>query len=517
MISNKKKTKIAKIALATTMLLPGLTGCVKMRETVPDFTGVDKQEVIKWAEENNISYSERRDYSEYYELDAVFHQNVPANSYLDEITSIELMVSDGKSPDKEVLLPDFIGMNEDEVLKEIKTLGLMNVKPKYEVNEDEEVGLVVAQSKTGHVRRDDALTLTFAQNSDEFTSLIFEDLVGKNQYDAISYLEKNNIKYKIVYEYNNEQRKGTVASQSLPAGSTLENPESEIKVVICKGKFVELPDLSSKPREEISAWGYKNGVAITYSYEYDDIITVEYAITIDGDSTISEDGGVYIGRKIGVGESIHVELSKGPLVMEEFKNLKKFEEWAEKYSVQYKTVSEYNDNVKAGELISISKQEGDVIKKDDVLTVTISKGSKVTIPTFVGLTKSEATSLCNQKGINCSFSYGGYNSKAKDTVLTQSVSSGTVTTEGATVKLTLSKGPAKTYTVQFSASLLGSSYSATKNSLSSYFEKYYPGVTFNFTAKSHNSLNSGQIHPDSPLKPGATVTQGKTYTVYIVN
>ena len=57
---------------------------------------------------------------------------------------------------------------------------------------------------------------------------------------------------------------------------------------------------------------------------------------------------------------------------------------------------------------------------------------------------------------------------------------------------------------------------ASVNSLKSYFEKNYPGVTFKFVAKSHASLAPGNIHESSPVKPGTKVVQGKSYTIYIV-
>ena len=48
------------------------------------------------------------------------------------------------------------------------------------------------------------------------------------------------------------------------------------------------------------------------------------------------------------------------------------------------------------------------------------------------------------------------------------------------------------------------------------FNQNYPGVTFSYVKRPHNTVNSGLPHPDSPAKTGITVTQGKTYNIWIV-
>ena len=117
--------------------------------------------------------------------------------------------------------------------------------------------------------------------------------------------------------------------------------------------------------------------------------------------------------------------------------------------------------------------------------------------------------------INHHFTYNNtYSSVAKDTCLSQDKTG--VMIKGSTVNITLSIGPAKTYTFVIDGSLLTlGNPEQTKKTLQTKLQNNYPGVNFNFSFKAVNS-GIGLLHPDSQIKVGQnTVVQGKTYNVII--
>ena len=82
--------------------------------------------------------------------------------------------------------------------------------------------------------------------------------------------------------------------------------------------------------------------------------------------------------------------------------------------------------------------------------------------------------------------------------------------------VTLSNGPAKTYTVIIDANQLSSGNpTATKNTLQTKLKNACPGVNFNFKFEKANS-GIGYLSPNSQVKVGSnSLTQGKTYNVII--
>ena len=157
-----------------------------------------------------------------------------------------------------------------------------------------------------------------------------------------------------------------------------------------------------------------------------------------------------------------------------------------------------------------------VSSKTNVL-ITLSSGiyEKVNVPSFINKTKTEIQNSCNSLGIKCNFTYNNtYSSVAKDTCLSQDKTG--VMIKGSTVNITLSIGPAKTYTFVIDGSLLTlGNPEQTKKTLQTKLQNNYPGVNFNFSFKAVNS-GIGLLHPDSQIKVGQnTVIQGKTYNVII--
>ena len=87
--------------------------------------------------------------------------------------------------------------------------------------------------------------------------------------------------------------------------------------------------------------------------------------------------------------------------------------------------------------------------------------------------------------------------------------------KGSSITVYLSRGEAKSYTVNIQATWFGNTYQETVNTLKSKLEKACPGVTFKFQAKDVNE-GAGLISSDSSVKAGNnTFVQGKIYTITV--
>ena len=474
------------------------------KDKVIDMSGMSIVEVTEWAEEKNVVINEIRENSDNVKKYNVIAQDIPAGRLIENVEAINVMVSDGPNYDKAVIVPQMLGWSVDEASDFIKENHLNNVKVKF-VDSEEASHIVIEQDRYGQMFRRDALSLSFSINRALLQDIKMIDLTDYSQFDAEFWLMKNGINYTLKYEFTAEIERGHVMAQSVEVDTTI-NTETQVEITISKGKQIEVVDLNSMTVEEITKWVAENKLNISFSDNYDDTVPLGGVIS----STYKK------GDIIEENTTINIVISKGPLKMESFSSLGQFKTWAQTYGIKYTTVNEFNDSVARGGIIKFSHQVGVIIKNDETITVTISKGAAVTIPSFVGSARSSIQSRCNSLGIGCNFTYGSYSSTTKDVATSQSISSGSKVERGTNITITLSRGPANTYTVFFTAAQFGSTYNETKTLLTNYLANECPGVTFNIVAKDHNQISSGMIHPDSPTTKGTTVTQGRTYTIYIV-
>jgi len=471
---------------------------------VINLQGMEIEEAKKWATTNNVELVETYENSDNIDKYCIMIQDVNEGTRIVEDQKIKVVVSDGPNYDKTIIVPQMLGWKIDDVVDFIKTNHLSQANIDFSDSQEESY-LVIDQSKYGQMFRRDKINFTFSINSNLLDDVQMIDLTEYTTFDAKLWLMKNGIAFDIKTEFSPTIGRDLVISQSIAAGQVV-NSESKVDLMVSKGKQIEVPDLRAMSVEEVTAWVISNKLSIVFKDAYDDTITLGGIIKSNYNS----------GDVIEEGTTIEIITSKGQLKMESFSSLGQFKTWASTYNIKYTTKSEFNDGVNRGGIISFSHKVGDIIKNGDSITVTISKGKAVTVPNFVGMKKSDITARCRTLNIGCTFSYGSYGSKAKDTATGQSVKSGNKIESGTNVNITVSRGPAKTTVLYINSVLLGSSYNASKNSLSDYFAKNYPGVNFKFAAKAHNSLSSGLVHPSSPTNTGDKVTQGKTYTIYIV-
>ena len=215
---------------------------------------------------------------------------------------------------------------------------------------------------------------------------------------------------------------------------------------------------------------------------------------------------------------ITLTISKGQIIMDEFKSISEFRDWANKYNVKYNETYDYSNNISRGEAISYSYNKGDIIDPDGVIYVKISLGKAVYIPSFVGKSKTDAQNTCKSLGIRCNFVTGTYTNYNSNVIYNQSRSVNSKVASGSSITLTLSKGIPETKKLAILQNWLSiGNADATINSLRSNFAKNYPGVNFIFEKRKDNTLNSGMIAQNSPTTAGSEVKQGQTYTIYIVS
>jgi len=482
---------------------------IKLNEQgyVKDFTNKSLTEVVKWANSNNIELEQIYETSDLVEEYDIISQDIKEGTLEKEVDKLTVVVSSGPNYDKEIILPSFIGQNVDEVIKFVDENFLTNVNIDF-IESTEARDNIIEQDKKGQIRRSDKVNMVASIGAlEDIGEMNMKDLSNLDLFHATTWLKRYGFKYVLEYEYSDKIEKNNVISQSIEKDTKVNPLETEITLTLSKGPKIKVINLKEMSVDEITNWVIENSLKIEFIEEYDESVELGKVINV----SVNEND------EIEQGTLITVTISKGQLKMESFKTAAEFRDWAEKYGIEYNEEYKFDDNVSSGGIISSSHKEGDVIKNSDTVNIVVSQGKSVTIPNFVGKSKSEITKTCSSLGLKCTFKYGGYNdSVSKDTATNQNKKNGSKVASGTSVVITLSSGAAKKYKVVIQSNWLSpGNPDTTIKTLKKNLESACPGVTFKFVKKTVNT-GIGLITKDSPVKGGNnTFTQGKTYTIYV--
>lgn len=475
-------------------------------EVIASYYNKDLKELKDFADKNNINLVIEYEYSDEIETGKIIRIDTEGISYVKDIKQIIVTISDGPNYDKLLIVPSMIGRNLDDLIEFINKNFMNNVTINFEIS-DSDKDTIISQDKNGEIRRNSDITFVISLGSEISDTVTMENLVGMKLFDAELWLKRNGIKYEIKYEFS-DKSKNEVLSQSTNKDEEINIKDTNITITVSAGVAIKIPDFKTMTVDEATNWIINNKLKVEFNEIYDENIETGKII----EQSIKEN------ELVKENTLITLTISKGQIIMDEFKSISEFRDWANKYNVKYNETYDYSNNISKGEAISYSYNKGDIIDPDGVIYVKISLGKAVYIPSFVGKSKTDAQNTCNSLGIRCNFVTGTYTNYNSNVIYNQSRSVNSKVASGSSITLTLSKGIPETKKLAILQNWLSiGNADATINSLRSNFAKNYPGVNFVFEKRKDNTLNSGMIAQNSPTTAGSEVKQGQTYTIYIVS
>ena len=399
-------------------------------EGVPNFVGTPLNEALTWGEEHDITIDITYEYSDQYEEYIIMMQDVKEDTVIKNVDKITLTVSEGPNYDKSVIISNMVGWNIDDVVNIINENFLNNVTVDFEFNDEIKRDIVISQSYSGEMKRNDPLSFKVSLGLEEDLEPVeMIDLKGKSLFDATLFLKRNGISYKLEYDYSDKIKKDYIISQSELAGTIIDQSNTTITLIVSKGNEIKVPNLLNMTTDEIVAWVIENNLKIKFIEKYD--ISVEKGKVISSNYKEND--------IVSEGTTIEITISLGQLTLPDIKDLNEFRTWASTNNVKYQEKYEFNSDIAEGTIIKFNLPIGEVVNPNDTLTVYISNGTAVTVPNFYGMTKTEANSKCKSVGLTCTF-YNVKSSKIKGTAVTQNKKANTTVSKGTTVKIGLSTG-----------------------------------------------------------------------------
>ncbi len=402
------------------------------KNVVIDFYNKEITEVIDWAEKHDIFIKQVYKNDEKIEKYRVMKQDVEPGTSLKKVQKITVTVSDGPNPEKETLIPNMIGWNIDQALKYIEENHLTNTSIEFDFNEKVKRDIIYSQNIESTIKRSEPLELKVSLGKKgDFQYVTMIDLVGKNEFQATIWLKRNYIDYEIQYGYSDSYEEGIVIEQGDKKGKVFDitrNPKTTI--TLARNHEISVPNLMEMDATKINSWAAKNKIKIIMKEEYDEKVSKGKVI----------ESSRLKGDTVEVGDTINIRISKGQLHMIQFTNVQDFITWANQEEISYSIDYQFSTEKKAGELISSSHKEDQLVKNTDTISLVISQGGTANVPDFQGMNKSQIEDSCKRANLICEYKYEENQSVEKNQFIKQSMKAGSEVPAKTTITITLSSG-----------------------------------------------------------------------------
>ena len=270
-----------------------------------------------------------------------------------------------------------------------------------------------------------------------------ENFAGWKMSDLQLWCSQNGVELKVERVFSDETEADRVISADAAEGARLKKGDF-LSVVVSDGHdmsvIVPLPDLMNMTAEEINKWAEDNYLSkVRITTEYSSKVPEGRVIRfeINDDSVVSDmrrDSPVYIviSKKSAASETVTVIDLVG-------KTLDEANAFAKENGIKLVIEKEYSEMYPVNTIIKQGSAPLETIYKGDELEIQVSLGKKIIIPSFSGLSPTAAALKAAELGIQTEI-VNVYSSKAKNTFVSQSISSGKIYKHGDILTLKYSLG-----------------------------------------------------------------------------
>lgn len=274
------------------------------------------------------------------------------------------------------------------------------------------------------------------------TKVKVPDVIGMTKEEAIEVLNKKKLGIKVVDQKTSDTyEKGLIISQD-PGEDTKVNKNTEIKVVISKGKEEKettVPNVVGLSENEAQQTLEDKTLVVDFKSEYSDTVAEGTVISTDPSA----------GATVKEGSKVTMVVSQGAekVSVPSITGLSQGDADAALVGAGLKSgnvTEEYSDDQEAGTVISQKTAEGKKVKKGTAVDYVVSKGPEiemVKVPRLNGYSEAEATQRLIDAGLQVGNISYEYNSVMAGYVISQSASVGSEMEKGSYVDFVVSKGP----------------------------------------------------------------------------
>lgn len=283
--------------------VPGITSEEEdLPVTVPDVCGMKEGDAQKKLNDMDLGLDVvGREASDKYAEGEIISQSVDANTKVKKYTTIEVIVSTGKSV-KSVGIPDVVGMDEDKAKKAVDDMKLIP-EIDYKFDSEVEESKVISTDPVAGTMVDEGTKVTiYVSKGSEKVKV--PGVVGKASKDAQSTITGKELKVSVTEDYSDTVKAGNVISQSIDEGTKVEKGTTITIVVSLGPKEVPsiVPSVQNMSRSQAESAMTSAGLGVNVVEEYNSNITKGYVISQSASA----------GSKVAQGTTITIVVSLGP-------------------------------------------------------------------------------------------------------------------------------------------------------------------------------------------------------------
>lgn len=270
-----------------------------------------------------------------------------------------------------------------------------------------------------------------------------ENFVGKSMTEAIEWSLSNKITLNQEYEYSDMIPEYHVINQNVPVGTKINDIKS-LTIAISEGpspyKDIVIPNMIGWDTERVLEFIQTNHLMN---------VEVEFVKGNKNENTLIEQstsGNIKRNEKIKFVFSYGDERHYSEVKLVDLTNKSKFEAefYLKQYGISYEFDYDFSDTVKRGNVIEQSIKAGNMITiagdNVKVITVTISKGPKITVPDLKKMSATEITNWVIENKLKIEFKDRYDDTIKENEILEVNYNKGDVIEEGTLITVTLSKG-----------------------------------------------------------------------------
>lgn len=410
-----------------------------VNETVfmPDVVYWDVDDAVQRLEEAGFNTKVEYEQTEAYAEDVVFWQQYPEGEGLPRNTLITIKAAvgaPGAQKDDLREVPDIVGMPVKQAAEVLSEAGF-HLCITAEQNDSSAYGTVLAQTQAGETAPKGTVIAVTISIGNEFARM--PDLFLKTKAEAAQLLAGLGLQVEYAYEVNNDYNEDLVLRQSEPAGTKIPLGGT-VTLTLSKYEYANVPNVVGKNRQAAEKAITDAGFEVNVSDE------VVYSETIQKGFILAQSatGQFPKGRTVTLTVSAGQTDKKATVPDVTGLNRSDAEYRLSTAEFMFADGGEaYSETVKKGLVISYSPTGSQ--RLGTVVTCVFSKGPEPkAVPNVAGQSQMAATNALTAIGMTVSTASAHSETVPYGSVISQSVSAGTLVDSGTPIVLTLSCGTA---------------------------------------------------------------------------
>ena len=343
------------------------------KQIVPNVIGMELEEAKAQLEAVGFSVVVDEQYDDTIAEGYIISQDLEPLDEAADGAEITLVVSRGRDPSKtyeerEVTLPNFIGMKYSDVITEAKKLGLTVkvVEKRYSKGYDKDTVMEQSPEAETEIKNSDVveIVVSLGYGKVEVPRVLFMD-----EESAIAQIKGRGLRESVSYESSETVAAGNVISQSPDEGAEVD-PESVVEIVVSTGPTAfAMPDVVGMSEADAKSTLNGKGLSVSVNYEQDDSKTEGEVIM----QSIGAGSDVHRGDSVIITVCTHSGIITVPYVVGMSQS--DAEREIKNSDLKANVVGVYSSTIANGTVISQSPVAGSGLFKNDLVTINVSLGS----------------------------------------------------------------------------------------------------------------------------------------------